>query len=80
MEETFTLSVDYGGKEINLPCRLQIQGYTHRFIARVNDTELSIEKDEEGNYRAIAVSQQGVSNMDAAFVQAIVATIQNTFG
>ena len=53
MTDSFTLSVYYKGKTLELPARLIHQGYIHHFRVMINNTAVLFEPDEEGSYRAI---------------------------
>ena len=53
MEESFDLPVRYGGLERDFSSRLIVQGYTHKFVIMVEETEVVYERDEEGCYRAL---------------------------
>ena len=48
-------------------------GYVHRIVIDVNGTNITIERDEEGNYRAIDYSQEMHDNkVDIGLVEVIV--------
>lgn len=53
MEESFTITVLHNGKEKEMTGRLRISAYTHQFLFNIGDAEIILEKDDEGNFRAI---------------------------
>jgi len=64
MTETFTLSVNYKGGELNLSAQLLLQGYTHKFKILIDGLEVFFEPDEEGSYRAIKMPWQDKKIME----------------
>ena len=53
MAESFTLTIDYNGKELLFPAELRVTGYTHKIAVTIENTEILFEPDEEGKYRAL---------------------------
>ena len=53
MEDSFSIEVDFNGKEYSFEARLIAIGYTHKLCIIINDVEVTFEPDEERNYRAI---------------------------
>lgn len=58
MTDEFTLSVNYKGQEHHFNARLILQGYSHKFLVLINETEVFFEPDEEGCYRAVTMPHQ----------------------
>lgn len=52
--EEFELPVEFGGKELSFPARLQQLGYTYRVTVTLEHGLLLFEPDEERNWRAVA--------------------------
>ena len=80
MEEAFKLPVEFNGQVQAIDVTLRVTGYSPRFIASVNGEEVIIEKDEEGNYRAIQLDPHTSGQLDTDLVVAIVTSIQQVFG
>lgn len=78
MEESFSLPVSYKGEDIEVPVVLRVTGYSPRFIAMVNGIEITIEKDEEGRYRAIQ-SNSETHPIDKELLSAVVDNIESIF-
>jgi hypothetical protein len=53
MSDGFTLNFLYQGVPQEIECRLRQSAYTYQFLCSAGDTELIIEKDDEGNLRAM---------------------------
>ena len=52
-DEQLTLPVIYKGKEYSFPLKVVPQGYVYRFVLQIDEAEVTFERDEEGEYRAI---------------------------
>ncbi|HEX2535807.1 MAG TPA: hypothetical protein VHK69_18825 [Chitinophagaceae bacterium] len=79
MEEPFVLTVPYRDQEVEVEARLELRGYTHRFVVQVGDTEVWFERDEEGAYRALLppdTPEQQSGRLDRAFLSAIAEQIR----
>ena len=77
METSFELPVHYKGQDIELPMRLVSFGYTYRFVVQAGEAEIVIEKDEQGELRALIDPEQvHVRQVDAALIEAIMNSIQ----
>ena len=50
MNELFSVSVNYPGKEYSYEARLATVGYTHKFLVMINGMVLIFEPDWEGLY------------------------------
>ena len=53
MSESFTLSFLYKGVPEEVDCTLRISRFKYQFLCIINHTEMIIEKDDEGNFRAM---------------------------
>lgn len=78
MDDVLTLPVTWKGAELDLPLQIVPQGYTYRFIVQVEDTELTIERDDGGELRALIYNADGHTGKlpEQALVAEIVATIE----
>jgi hypothetical protein len=74
MQETIEIPVTYKGKELTLKAHTVRVGYVHHIIVDVDGTNITIERDEEGNYRALG----DVGNkVDVELVKAIVGVLES---
>jgi len=73
MEDSFSIDIDYRGKELNFEARLVAFGYTHRFYVIINGIEVVYEPDDERNYRAILdeANQAIVKDKDIELIRAV---------
>ena len=78
MDEPFSITVDYHGKEYSFEARLVTVGYTHKFVVMINGMEVIYEPDEERNYRAIinVADQVKVNDTDRELIKAVGDKIQ----
>ena len=53
MEQTFEIPVHYKQKDLLIPAGLQVQGYTYRIEAMINEVLIYFEKDDSGEFRAL---------------------------
>ena len=80
MDETFTLVVNYKGKEYQLEGELSIFGYAHNFAVKFEGREILFEPDEERNYRAVMPGYDGSkAEIDIGLVQAIAKELAAAF-
>lgn len=77
MNEPFYITVSHKGKEIDFPAQLEIFGYTYRFRITIENREILIEKDEEGDYRAILQAGSSSNNaIDPVLLKAIISSLK----
>jgi hypothetical protein len=79
MEETFVLTVDHNGKQLNLDTQFMRVGYTYKFKVQVNGMEVFFEPDEQGEFRAIlpeGIDERNKRNIDLLLLQNIADTIK----
>ena len=50
MTDDFILEVTHRHQQYQFTARLLLQGYTHKFLVLVDDTEVYFEPDEEGSW------------------------------
>ncbi|MDP4131560.1 MAG: hypothetical protein Q8918_14625 [Bacteroidota bacterium] len=74
MEELFTITILHNGVEKELAGKLRISAYTHQFIFTIGESEIVVEKDDEGNLRALTASSSSgkPQNIDPSLVQALI--------
>ena len=53
MPESFTLDFEYKGKPQKINCALRVSAYTYQFLCTAGNSEIIIEKDDEGKLRAL---------------------------
>ena len=73
MDEPFLLTVPYKGKEHEFETQLVITGYTYKFRVLINDVEVFFERDDAGEFRALApdANEKQLHSLDAGLLQAI---------
>lgn len=78
MDEPFQLPVAYDGKEYLFNAQLYTTTYQYRIEVLVNDVPFSFERDDEGNFRALAVTpdDEGAQKVNPALLQAVAHSIQ----
>ena len=80
MAESFTLFVNYKGKEYQLDSELRVFGYTHKIAVSLEGGEILFEPDEERNYRAVIPDYEGSkAKTDIGLIQAITKELEATF-
>jgi hypothetical protein len=74
MSESFTLSFLYKGVPQDIDCTLRISRFKYQFLCTINNTEMIIEKDDEGNFRAMESDPFSNKNQkpDATLVKAVI--------
>jgi hypothetical protein len=53
MPEDFTVNFLYKGVPREIHCTLRMSTYTYQFLCTIDDTEMIVERDDEGNFRAL---------------------------
>jgi len=53
MSESYKLDILYKGIQHEISCTLRISKYTYQFLCTAGSSEIIIEKDDEGNLRAM---------------------------
>ncbi|TKK70805.1 hypothetical protein FC093_03675 [Ilyomonas limi] len=73
MDEPFTLTVPYHGQQHDFETQLIVTGYTYKFRTVVNDTEVFFERDDAGDFRALAPNADAkqLHSLDTGLLQAI---------
>ena len=78
MEQTFELPVLLRGQELLLPGRLAAYAYTYKIFITTAQGELTLEKDEDGEFRII--QQQATGTIDPVLIEAILVSIRSLSG
>jgi len=65
MTEPFDIIVHYKGRETAFPARLLRQGYSHKFVVGIYETQVYFEPDEEGIYRVVVMPGQNEKELAA---------------
>ena len=78
MEEAFTLELEYKGTTCLVPCTLRVSAYTYQLLCQLEETEIIVEKDDEGNLRAMEKDAFSVKNKkaDPVLVRALIAEVE----
>ena len=73
MDEPFLLTVNYKGQQHDFATELIVTGYTYKFKIMVYDMEVFFERDDAGEFRALApdADAKGLHALDAGLLQAI---------
>jgi hypothetical protein len=83
MQNDFSITVPYKGKDREFNVNVMVTGYTYRFFVTVDETEVIFEKDEEGNYRALKAQpfegSQSRKEVDLELLRLIQQTIEKAF-
>jgi hypothetical protein len=53
MAESFSLEIPYRGSLHKITCRLRMSAYTYQVLCNSGETEFILERDDEGNLRAL---------------------------
>jgi hypothetical protein len=72
--ETFVLHFLYKGIMQEVACTLRVSSYTYQLLCTVGNTEIIIEKDDEGNLRALDPDSVSGKNQktDPGLIKALV--------
>jgi hypothetical protein len=78
MAETIEIPVTYKDQELTYKAHTVRFGYVHHIVVDVNGIPVTIERDEEGNYRAIDYSQEMHENkIDLGLIKAVVGIFES---
>ena len=76
MEDTFQIPVTYQGKELEFDAQLLQFGYTRKIQVDIYGIIIFLEKDDEGNYRAILANVGDESKVDKELIKEIVQSLE----
>ncbi len=73
MDEPFTLTVPYKGAQHDFETELIVTGYVYKFRTVVNGTEVFFERDDAGEFRALApnADTKQLQSLDPGLLEAI---------
>jgi hypothetical protein len=76
--DTLELPVTYNNKELSLKAHVVRFGYVNHIVIDVSGTQIIIERDEEGNYRALGDAEKMQSTkIDTELIEAVVNVLQS---
>ena len=78
MAEAFTVNFLYKGVPQEIHCTLRVSAYTYQFLCVIGSTELILEKDDEGNLRALEADPFSAKNKkpDPALVKTLIGEME----
>jgi hypothetical protein len=78
MSDSFTLNFLFKETRQEISCRLRASAYTYQFLCTVGENELIVEKDDEGNLRALDAEpfSSGKTKPEPGLVRAIIAEME----
>jgi hypothetical protein len=78
MSDTFTLNFLFKDIPREIHCRLRASAYTYQFLCTVGETELILEKDDEGNLRVLDADpfSAGKATPDPGLVRAMIVEME----
>jgi transposase len=78
MTETLEIPVTYKNKEILFSARVIRFGYVNHIIVDLDGVEITIERDEEGNYRALGdIEKIRQSKIDVELIGTLIEVLQS---
>jgi len=80
MNESVEIPVLYKNQELFFTMKLVVMGYVYKFQVEVDGQQFFFEKDDNGEYRAIAAlsDDRDVKTPDTGLLKAIAAAIEST--
>jgi hypothetical protein len=78
MSESFTLNFLFKDIPQEVNCTLRTSAYTYQFLCKIGDREMILEKDDEGNLRALDADPFSPrrSKADPGLVRALIAEME----
>lgn len=78
MDEPFILPVEYKGKTLEFEAQLFTTSYNYRIQVLVDEIAFNFERDDEGNFRALAATpdDKKAQKTDPSLLQAIGNTLE----
>jgi hypothetical protein len=78
MPESFTLNFEYKGITREIDCTLRVSAYTYQFLCVVDNYEMILEKDDEGNLRILDADPFSGKNRktDPGLIRALMAELE----
>ena len=76
--DTLEIPVAYKNEELSFKARVVRFGYINHVIVDLGGTQITIERDEEGNYRALGDSEKMESSrVDVNLIEAVVKVLES---
>ena len=76
--DTLEIPVSYKNKELSLKAHVVRVGYVNHIVFDLGGTQITIERDEEGNYRALCDAEKlKDSKVDVDLVKAVIIVLQS---
>ena len=76
MSETLEIPVHYKKQDLVFKAHTIRFGYVHHIVVDVNGTPVTIERDEEGSYRALVDAEKlETSRLDPGLIEALVSVL-----
>lgn len=76
--DTFEIPVTYKNKELSFEAHVVRFGYVNHIVVDLNGVQITIEKDEEGNYRALGDAEKmHNAKVDVDLIKAIITVLQS---
>ncbi len=76
--DTLEIPVTYNGNDLCLKAHVVRFGYVHHIVIYLSGNEVTIERDEEGNYRALGNEEKlKDSKVDVELVKAVITVLQS---
>ncbi len=78
MTDPFTITVPYKNSERTFEAQLFTTAYSYRIQVCVDEVDINFERDDEGNFRALAASPDDhrIQKIDSRLLQAIATEIE----
>lgn len=76
--DALEIPVTYNGEDLCLKAHVVRFGYVHQIVVDLSGSKVTIERDEEGNYRALE-DQEKLKNskVDVELVKAVITVLQS---
>lgn len=76
--DTLEIPVTYKNKELSFKAHVVRFGYVSHIVVDLDGVQITIEKDEEGNYRAIGdVEKMQDFKVDVGLIKAVITVLQS---
>ncbi len=78
MSDTYSLDIFYQGIVHKIECTLRVSKYTYQFLCSTGNSEIIVEKDDEGNLRALEAEPFTVSSQkpESGLVKALMEELE----
>jgi hypothetical protein len=76
--DTLEIPVTYRNEELSLKAHVVRFGYVNHIVVDLGGTQVTVERDEEGNYRALGDAEKMQSTkIDTELIEAVVNVLQS---